>query len=101
MALQHLNFCSVQSIAKLPKMMPIWLYCQHFDMFPLNRHYSGFGEVLAMKASQKLIFAGKERKPRHKLLLHKLNSLFAGRLSDPPPVEPISHDGFPRLIPLI
>ncbi|PRD35509.1 UNVERIFIED_CONTAM: hypothetical protein NCL1_11416 [Trichonephila clavipes] len=33
-ALQHIDFCTVQSIAKLPtwlpKMMPTWLYHQHF-----------------------------------------------------------------------
>ncbi|GFX42383.1 uncharacterized protein TNCV_1519471 [Trichonephila clavipes] len=43
-ALQHINFCTIQSIAKLPtwspKMMPTWLYHQHFAMFPLNRHYN-------------------------------------------------------------
>ncbi|GFX01980.1 hypothetical protein TNCV_371691 [Trichonephila clavipes] len=35
-ALQHINFCTVQSIAKLPtgapKMMPAWLFGQHFDV---------------------------------------------------------------------
>ncbi|GFW94406.1 hypothetical protein TNCV_2701271 [Trichonephila clavipes] len=43
-ALQHINFCIVQSISKLPmcspKMMPIWHYHQHFTMFPLNGHYN-------------------------------------------------------------
>ncbi|PRD35600.1 UNVERIFIED_CONTAM: hypothetical protein NCL1_11076 [Trichonephila clavipes] len=43
-ALQHINFCIVQSIAKLPtwlpKVMPTWLYRQNFAMFPLNRHYN-------------------------------------------------------------
>ncbi|GFX01333.1 hypothetical protein TNCV_3730021 [Trichonephila clavipes] len=34
----------LQSITKLPtwspKMMPTWLYRQHFAMFPLNHHYN-------------------------------------------------------------
>ncbi|GFV90160.1 hypothetical protein TNCV_4378761 [Trichonephila clavipes] len=42
--LQLINFCIVQSIAKLatgsPKMMPIRLHCEHFAMFPLIRHYN-------------------------------------------------------------
>ncbi|GFV66997.1 uncharacterized protein TNCV_356831 [Trichonephila clavipes] len=42
--LQHINFCTVQEIAKLPtgslKMMPTRLYRQHFAMFPLNRRYN-------------------------------------------------------------
>ncbi|GFX98254.1 hypothetical protein TNCV_4908971 [Trichonephila clavipes] len=42
--LQHINFCTVQLISKLPpgssKMMPTRLYGQHFAMFPLNRHYN-------------------------------------------------------------
>ncbi|GFU81745.1 hypothetical protein TNCV_3086571 [Trichonephila clavipes] len=41
--LHHTNFYTIQSIAKLPtgspKMMTTWLYHQHFDMFPLHRHY--------------------------------------------------------------
>ncbi|GFW15375.1 hypothetical protein TNCV_3740791 [Trichonephila clavipes] len=38
--LPHINFCSDQSIAKLPtgmlKMMPSWLYRQHFAFFPIE-----------------------------------------------------------------
>ncbi|GFV31433.1 hypothetical protein TNCV_134721 [Trichonephila clavipes] len=41
-ALQHINFCAVQSIAELPtgspKLMPSWLYRQHFAILPLNRN---------------------------------------------------------------
>ncbi|GFW92457.1 transposable element Tcb2 transposase [Trichonephila clavipes] len=51
-ALQHINFCTVQSIAKLPKwspkMMPTWLYSQHFDMFSLSRHYNSHTPGLAL-----------------------------------------------------
>ncbi|GFV05979.1 uncharacterized protein TNCV_3142701 [Trichonephila clavipes] len=39
-ALQHINFCTVQSIAKLPtwlpEMVPTRLYRHHFAMFPWN-----------------------------------------------------------------
>ncbi|GFX75595.1 transposon Tf2-6 polyprotein [Trichonephila clavipes] len=42
-ALQYIDFCTVQSIAKLttwsPKMMSTWLYRQHFAMFLLNHYY--------------------------------------------------------------
>ncbi|GFV67031.1 uncharacterized protein TNCV_357171 [Trichonephila clavipes] len=42
--LQPINFCTVQSISKLPtwspKMMPTWHYRQHFAMFPLNHRYN-------------------------------------------------------------
>ncbi|GFU37628.1 uncharacterized protein TNCV_4275261 [Trichonephila clavipes] len=40
-ALQPINFCTVQSITKLstgsPKVMPTCIYRQYFAMFPLNR----------------------------------------------------------------
>ncbi|GFT17518.1 hypothetical protein TNCV_4807601 [Trichonephila clavipes] len=43
-ALQYINILTVQSTAKLPtrlpKMMPTWLYRQHFAMFSLNRRYN-------------------------------------------------------------
>ncbi|GFV64276.1 transposable element Tcb1 transposase [Trichonephila clavipes] len=42
--LEHINFYTVQSIANLPtwspKIMPTWLYHQHFALFPLNRPYN-------------------------------------------------------------
>ncbi|GFW70899.1 phosphatidylinositol-glycan biosynthesis class F protein [Trichonephila clavipes] len=42
MELQHINFCTIQSIAKLPtcspKTMSTWLYRQYFAMLLLNRH---------------------------------------------------------------
>ncbi|GFV76321.1 hypothetical protein TNCV_4413001 [Trichonephila clavipes] len=43
-ALQYINFCTIQSTAKLPtglpKMMPTWPDRQHFAVFPLNRHHN-------------------------------------------------------------
>ncbi|GFX81800.1 uncharacterized protein TNCV_2570011 [Trichonephila clavipes] len=43
--LQHINFRTIQTMAKFPawspKLMPTWLYRQHFAMFPLNHHYNG------------------------------------------------------------
>ncbi|GFY34645.1 uncharacterized protein TNCV_1373361 [Trichonephila clavipes] len=52
MALQHINFCTVQLIAKLPtgspKMMPTWLFHQLFAVFPLNHHYNSRDKFRAM-----------------------------------------------------
>ncbi|GFX15230.1 hypothetical protein TNCV_2709351 [Trichonephila clavipes] len=44
-ALPHINFCPIQSIAKVPTMMPTWFYRQYFAVFPLNHQY----DVLLMK----------------------------------------------------
>ncbi|GFW30241.1 hypothetical protein TNCV_3850121 [Trichonephila clavipes] len=55
MVLQHINFCTAQSIAKLPsgspKMMPTWLNRQHFVMFPLNRYYNLILALLSLYGS--------------------------------------------------
>ncbi|GFW78700.1 hypothetical protein TNCV_4261231 [Trichonephila clavipes] len=29
-------------------MMQTWLYCQHFAMFPLNRHYNALGSLASL-----------------------------------------------------
>ncbi|GFS78546.1 hypothetical protein TNCV_3147851 [Trichonephila clavipes] len=50
-ALRYINFCTVQPIAELPtgspRMMPTWLYHQHFAMFPLKRHYNLYSTPIA------------------------------------------------------